>query len=108
MPKVVDEHFFLSTSNHSLSYFPDIEYIIAADQNVPEVSFLLPAHYLLCVRQLQLMEMYQKIHVLVLGLEDAPEFPTPLELNPDDFAMKILEEGLWIFHVERGGHFFLL
>lgn len=79
--------------------FPDVENVVAPDQNLPQFSLALPIDDFLRVGQLQLTNNYQQVHVLILRLENPPQLPSPFQLNAYYFPMKSQQKRLRVHHL---------
>lgn len=52
----------------------------------------------------ELKHIYEKIHVLVFGLKDSSQFPTPFKLHTNGLTLQVNQEGFWVLHVKWCWH----
>merc|ERR1719193_130067 len=74
---------------HVVFCSPDVQHIVASDQNLSQVSSAGAVDELLGVGQLQ-------VHVSVRGDQEALVLMSPLQLDHDSLASESVEEGLWV------------
>lgn len=74
---------------------PDVEHVVAPDQNLPEVAGGGPVYELLSVGQLE-------VHVAVGGHQEALVLVTPLELDHHLLPRQLIEEGLGVYWHSSG------
>merc|ERR1719150_2557503 len=82
---------------HVVFCSPDVEHIVAAHQNLSQVSSAGAVDELLSVGQLQ-------VHVPVRGHQESLVLVSPLQLHHDSLASESIEEGLGVHRHRRHPH----